>query len=63
MIGTQINADFQDAINSNPPSSSFFKWEKGLMIYRIPVNCLSSLWRPGGISGKAVANHETLTIL
>ena len=29
----RIYADFQDAIKSNPP---FSKWEKGLMIHRIP---------------------------
>jgi len=25
MIGTQMNAGFQDGINSNPPESPFFK--------------------------------------
>jgi len=33
MIGTQMNADFQDAIKSNPP---FSKGKKNLMIHRIP---------------------------
>ena len=42
MIGTQMNADFQDVIESNPP---FSKGEKGLMILRIPGNYLSSLWK------------------
>jgi hypothetical protein len=38
---------------------------KGQMIHRIPINYLSSLWkgRPGGISGKAFSNHQSIPIL
>jgi len=43
-IGTQMNADFQDVIKSNPPYS---KGEKGLMIHRSRELPLLSLEKGG----------------
>jgi hypothetical protein len=61
MIGTQINADFQDAIKPIPVIPLFQRGKRS-NDSRIPANYLSSLWRPEGISGKAVSNHEIAAI-
>jgi hypothetical protein len=54
MIGTQIKADFQDAIKSNPPYYPFSP--------RITSPPFGK-GRPGGISRRAASNQETVTML